>query len=517
MEKTFLEKLLDYYQITNEDYLDLIKPSSLEDFSIGHTFKDIFKAVNIAKESIKNNERIIVYGDYDADGIMGTSILVKMFKMLGKEISYYVPSRYIDGYGLNVENAIKIKDKFDLIITVDNGIVANEAIDILKEANKKVIVIDHHTVQLPLPNADAFIHPDVSLYGDIATSGAYCAFMFSYHMLGYYDKYLSTLAAISLISDMMPLKGYNRKLLKAVFSTYQDGEFLPITLLADKKPLDEGVIGSLIAPRINAIGRMIEDKSINLIVKYFVSDDPQYILTYFSYMTDINERRKEILKEASNDILKDLGDNSMVSNIDIKEGLIGLIANSIMNKIKKPAIVFTKAKDNTLKGSARSVEGFNIVEAFKKLDKYLIMYGGHALAGGCSIKEEDFDSFKHDFIELVHETGIEKIDQPSIDISINDINLDNYKIYHSFAPFGEAHKAPLLKISHLKVSSLTYSKGYEHILTKIGTNSKIVGFNISQLDLLNHPYIDIVGTLTSSSFKGFVNVEFHIKNYELKD
>lgn len=514
MAQDFFHLLLDYFQISEEEYHHLNEPTSLDSFSDGYSFKNIEEAVKIAKSSISNKEKILVYGDYDADGIMGTSILVKIFKHLNYDVSYYIPSRYLDGYGLTVEKAKKAIGKFDLVITVDNGIVATEAIQILKDNNIKVIVIDHHTVQLPLPNADAIVHPEVSEYGDVTTSGAYCAFMFSIAMLGYADKYLATLAAISLISDMMPLKKYNRKLLQAVFKDYKDNEFLQISLLAEHKDLDENVIGLSIAPKINAIGRMIEDSTVNYVVKYFVTDDIDYILTYFNYMESINEQRKIISKEASNNILKDLKDDAMVSLVDIKEGLIGLIANSIMNKINKPAIVFTKDNSGLLKGSARSVEGFNIVEAFKNLEKYMNQFGGHALAGGCSIKEENYENFKKDFISLVNSSDLKPLEKPHIDISLSDINYDNYLLLKTFSPFGENWKAPLFKINHIKVSSLTFSKTKEHILTKIGNNSKLVGFYISEDSLKDTDFINISGKLNISVFKNIITTEFHIEKVD---
>ena len=517
MDEKFLNALLSYYDISRSDYEELIADYDLSNFSLGHSFKGIEKAKDIALNAIKNKKRIIIYGDYDADGIMGTSILVKMFQMLNYEVSYYIPSRYIDGYGLNEENAKKCIGKFDLMITVDNGIVANEPIQILKDNGLEVIVIDHHTVQLPLPNADAIVHPEVSEYGEVATSGAFSAFMFTKEVLGYTDKYLATMAAISLISDMMPLRSYNRKLLKAVFKDYKENEFPQISLLAEHKPLDEKIIGALVAPKINAIGRMKEDKSINLIVKYFTSNDKEFILTYSDFITNTNNERKELGKETINNLLETANEEALVSKVDIKEGLIGLIANGIMNKFHKPAIVFTKDKDGNLKGSARSVEGFNIVEAFQKLEKYMLAYGGHALAGGCSIKESDFDSFKKDFITLVNESNIVVKDKKTVDISINDIDKDHYDIYQSFAPFGEDWKAPLLSLKGIKVEALQYSKSQEHILTRIGNSAKIVGFYISKESLKPYQYIDTVGCLESSSYKGIVSYEFHIEDYQVRN
>ena len=516
MNQTFLDKLLEYYHISYDDYLNLNKEVDWSYFTDTHHFEGVEKAAQIALDAVKNKEKIIIYGDYDCDGMLGTSILVKMFQYLGYEASFYIPSRYKDGYGINLENATKIKDKFDLIICVDNGIVANEAIDILKAANKKVLVIDHHTPQLPLPNADAIVHPQVSNYSELATSAGYCAFIFSYYVLGRIDKYLSILGMISVISDMMPLRDFNRYLLQKVFKEYKVGEFYPITLLSDSKSLDEGVVGSLLAPRINAIGRMVEDKNINLIVKYFTTDDEKFILTYFSYMIENNELRKAIHKEASDKILNNLNDDSMVSLVDVKEGLIGLIANSIVSKIKKPAIVFTYAKDDLLKGSARGVEGFNVVETFQKLSHHLEGFGGHSLAGGCSIKKENFEAFKRDFIDIVNNSTFEHVEKESIKISINDINVDNYHLIQSFAPFGINWEAPLLKLEGIKVSSLKYSKTHEHILTPIGTNSKLVGFYLGNEDLSSYQSINVLGQLSLSTYRGQTTIDFHIKSFEGK-
>lgn len=332
--------------------------------------------------------------------------------------------------------------------------------------------------------------------------------MLSRAYLGYTDKYLATLAAISLISDMMPLQKYNRNLLRAIFDSYKDDEFQSISLLANHQMLDENVIGMSIAPKINAIGRMITDKSINHIIKYFISDDKQFILSYFNYMNSVNEERKEILKDVSNSLF-DLDKDSYCYLLDIKEGLIGLVANSVMNKIKKPVIIFTKINEQHIKGSARSVEGFNIVDAFKSLEKYLTQFGGHALAGGCEMKISEFENFKKDFKSLVDSSNIVVNEKPAIDISINDISYDNYLYVKSLSPFGEGFKAPLFKINHIKVDTLSYSKNNEHILTNIGNNAKIVGFNLA-LIANKYPYIDITGKLTISKYKDKITSEFHI-------
>ena len=298
MNKSLLERLLDYYHLSYEDYLKITSKTSLDSFSNGHQFDDIDKAVNLVKDVVSNKGKIIIYGDYDADGIMGTSILAKMFQYLDVVVDYYIPNRYIDGYGINMIHAQEYVDaKYDLVITVDNGITAFEPIELLHNSGVKVLILDHHQTQDTVPVADAICHPIYSHFGEVSSSGAFTAFMFSIALLGRIDKYLSILASISLISDMMPLLEYNRNLLRSVFDIYKHGEFLAVDLLGDNEEFSEQLIGMKIAPRINSIGRLCEDTSINEIVKYFVTDDKTFILSYFSHIVEMNDARKILSKE----------------------------------------------------------------------------------------------------------------------------------------------------------------------------------------------------------------------------
>ena len=175
--KEFLERLLDYYHLTKDDYLKLIAPVSEDNFAYGHKFDRIDEVVSFVYSFVKENKKIIVYGDYDADGIMATSIIIKMFKYIGFEADYYIPNRYKDGYGLNLDKAKEIVEKgYDLVITVDNGISAFEGIDYLKSNNKSVVVFDHHEMQSVLPNCDFYLHPTLSNFGEVASSGAFVCF-----------------------------------------------------------------------------------------------------------------------------------------------------------------------------------------------------------------------------------------------------------------------------------------------------------------------------------------------------
>lgn len=515
MNKSLLEKLLDYYHISYDEYVYLTRDVSLDTFYKGHQFNDIDKALSVVKNAIANNDKIMIYGDYDADGIMGTSILVKMFQYLNVVVSYYIPSRYIDGYGLTLEHAKEyVENGFKLVITVDNGISAFEPIAYLKEHDVKVLILDHHQEQGEVPVADAICHPTYSKFGETASSGAFTAFIYSISMLGRVDKYLATLASISLISDMMPLKEYNRDLLRAVFKGYKQKEFLPIDLLADGEMLDETVIGMKIAPRINSIGRICEDTSINDIILFFTSDNEEYILNYFSYIVDMNDTRKNLSKENADNMYASEGEKAIVILGEFKEGLIGLIANSLVNKYHVPVVVFTKSLNNEYKGSARAPEGFNLVETFNKLSDLLTTFGGHALAGGCSLKAENYEEFKHGFLELAINTPIEYIEHPSIEINFSELNLENYELVNSFSPFGEAWKMPSFKIKHIRTDSLMFSRDGKHILTTLGSSLRLVGFNFSRDYMSDFTFVNVIGNIAKSSFRGNTYVEFRIKEIE---
>ena len=515
MKETLKQRLLDFYQIDESAYQELIKDSTIEDFAIGHHFDHMEEAVELVKEAVKNHKRIAIYGDYDADGIMGTSVLVKMFSYINYDVSYYIPSRYLDGYGLTLKYAEEaVKNNVGLLITVDNGVSAFEGIQYLRDHGVDVLILDHHTVQDELPPANYIIHPTYSHFSDIASSGAFTAFMFANDFLGYVDKYLATLASISLISDMMPLLDYNRRLLKAVISHYQEGEFLAIDLLKDGEEFNENSIGMRIAPKINALGRMIETDEINKIIPYFVSEDRELILNYINWINETNESRKNLSKLAV-DTVKDIAleEEAIVIISDAKEGLLGLIATHLCNTYHIPSIVFAKEMNGeTLKGSCRAPQGFNVVDAFNQLNDIILSSGGHALAGGCSIKISDFDIFKTRFIEIVKKATIEEYVEKNIPLGLTEVNFENYELVKSFSPFGESWPAPTFSIPRILSSSLTFSRDYKHILTYIGQGVKLVGFNFPKADVTQMRYIDLYGKMRTSTYRGLITLEFGIKD-----
>ena len=513
MESLF-KRLLAFYHINEDDYRLLTMDVNEDNFASGHSFKDMDQCVRVVKEAIANNKKIFIYGDYDADGIMSTSILVKMFKMLNYPVSYHIPNRYTDGYGLNLQRSQEIVDNgFDLLITVDNGITAYEGIENAKKNGLQVLVFDHHQPGDVLPNCDYILHPSVSEFGETATSAGFVTFMFAKSFLGYFDYYLATLASISLVSDMMPLVSYNRNLLRLMIKEYSNHPSLSVDLLKEKEAFNEGTIGMKIAPKINAIGRLIDDDSLlSRTVEFFVSDDKNLLLNYNEWINQINLERKELTKEAvenSKDI--DVDAPAIIGVISQKEGIIGLIANNFVKKYHKPTIIF--ALDQTgevYKGSARSPEGLNIVDTFAKLSEYLEAYGGHAMAGGCSVKKENFEAFKEAFINIASETKVIKKEVETIPLYINEITQENYDLIGTFSPFGECWSSPYFSLPRIRVASLMYSRDSQHILTSIGNNSRLTGFYFSKDNMSQYQFVDMLGTLRLSTYYNKTTVEFLI-------
>lgn len=511
----FLEKLCSFLHITKEDYQALTLPPSIDHLASYQQFSDMDKVVDLILESIQNKEKIFIYGDYDCDGIMSTSILVKAFEKMGIKVGYYIPSRYKDGYGLNVDKVLLAHEKgYQMIITVDNGVCQFEAIQKAKDLGMKVIVTDHHALPEERVMADYILHPLYSHYGDVVCCGAYVAFMLSWALLKEVDPYLLDLAAIATISDMMELKDYNREIVRLALKDFETNDYPAIRLLAGEEKIDEQIISIIIAPKVNAIGRVVESTQVNRLVQYFTTPNEEERKLIFQMIVEGNDRRKEWTKKACENLVIDDNEAAIVAISDQKEGLIGLIANRLLQQYNKPVIIFAYSEElGVLKGSARSKNGFSIMEAFQELKPYFIVSGGHALAGGCSIKKEAFEDFKNAFIDYAKLHPITEEKKEAIQLSLDEITVQNYEIYRSLAPYGVGFEAPQFEVDGLQVSSLSFISKGEHIMTPISMKTKLVGFHINQSSLSNFKTIDIFGNMKMNYFHGKATLQFMIQSY----
>ena len=514
----FQRKVLLYLNIKESDIPELTKKVTFDDLESPYVFLDMQKARDRILKAVNNNEKIMIYGDYDCDGISATSIMVKMFQILNRKVGYYIPSRYIDGYGINVNRAKQIIAKgYSLVITVDNGVAQDEALTLLKENNIDVILTDHHAVIKDLPPYYAFVHPEYKTsVNELKQCGAYVAFMLSIAVLNYVDPYLLTLASAATISDMMPIKSYNRDLVKLSLDIINKDKTSPYHSLYNMdKVIDEDAFGFSICPKINAIGRIREDMSVNDLVRFFVTDDENIKRDILRMIDDVNNERKNILAEAINaiDFTKYENDKVIVERFDnISEGVIGLIAARLMNECLKPAIVLTKIHNqDVLKGSARSMEGLNIEDAFGELSSYLLAYGGHAGAGGLSLSIDNYEAFKVAVNHYAKDKNIIPPEEKYIEVYPNELTYDNYLFVKSLSPYGMEFPAPKFKLK-IDVSSVLYmGNEKQHFRGQLNPKCSFVAFNLSE-KLKNKKSVYVVGNLEYDDFKKGYNIKFKIND-----
>lgn len=382
---------------------------------------------------------LCIAGDYDADGVTSTSILYLSFKAMGfKDIHFYIPHRVEDGYGLSRKVIDKILDAYPdtkVIITCDNGCVAQDAVEYALSKGLQVCVTDHHELQESSKkihdDVSAFVHPRYGKFagfGDI--SGAEVTYKLSQGMLEDVDdselkEYLLQLATISVVSDVMPVastdksameKNENRELLrKGLKSMHEHLNFrlkvLADLMMVDVPTMDESTIGFYIAPAINAVGRLTSAKTA---VQFLISEDEESALMFATQMVYLNDERKR-LREEGLESIKPLVDEShdsiLVKKEGLLEGIIGILAGNLEDEYQKPTIVFTKCTINgkpAWKGSARSVDDvniFNVLNTVQTETNSIYAFGGHAGAAGLSVLDENWDDFEKSFYTHCHSSN----------------------------------------------------------------------------------------------------------------
>ncbi len=507
----FQSDVLSALSLSERDYQELIKEPSFNNLPNTDSYENFRVFIARIEEAITKSQRILVYGDYDADGILATTILKIAFTKRNYEVFTMIPSRYKDGYGLSVEVVKRIKKrKIDLIITVDNGISAFEAIDYASSVGIDVLVSDHHEMGPKLPAAKAIIHPDLRENNSINSCGAYMALLISYGLLGKFEEYLVALAGIATIADMMPLTLHNREIVRLALKFMNEFNYPALTLLNKSNLYTVKSLGMGIAPKINALGRLSQNYEANILVEYFTTTDALRRQTINHYINEVYEARKN-LSAGTPLSAEEVKNPALVTITDALEGVLGLLAQNYVKTYHKPAVVFTtSSEDETLlKGSARSGSGFSITNAFRELELYIVKSGGHEEAGGLTIKKEYFAKFKEGFNKLALLYPLTEKDEKVIVIGSADLTIENFAFIDALAPFGFAFPEPLFRIEDAKAINLTYSRDKKHIITNIQPTIKLVGFNFDQ-EMLNKSAYTFDGVFSKSEYNGRLSNDFII-------
>lgn len=468
---SLLAKIFAYRDYTSKE-IEMIFSKRLmyHDFSL---FSEAEITLERIHEAIENKEKICIYGDYDCDGILATAILVDAFRQLNVEAGFHIPSRLEDGYGLNKQRVEQIASKgYSLIITVDNGIKAHEAIERANELGIDVIVTDHHSCDEELPEAFSIIHTKISPdYPYKEISGGFVAYKLASALLKKHDKYLFCLAAITTISDMMPLLNENRSLVKRGLEFMNEGHYSQLDLLlGSNQNYSVTSIGFTIAPKINSFGRLSEIINPNHLVRYFRQDASIGILKAVSSKAiELNSKRQEMTNKQYQNVLTTLNseDKFLYSyQTKIHEGLIGLVAGKYTRQYKRPSFVMClDDKTNIYKGSARTIEGLSLNTIFKAAEDVLESYGGHALAGGFSVSQENIETFRQRLTVYLDEQ-LAQYQPPLVEVlevSDREISKEAVKQLEVLEPLGNGNDEIYFFAKDLLVKKVTSLSNGKHL------------------------------------------------------
>ena len=513
--KEILRKLKDYYSLSDSEFEERIAVPSVSDLPNPFIlYSDFHLLIDKLKEYIKENKKIVVYGDYDVDGLTSTSILVGTLQIMGVTPGYYIPSRYIDGYGINKTRVDQFIAKgYEVIITVDNGISEVETIDYAKSKGLEVIVIDHHEVTKDvLPNADFIFHQYICNISNYNISAAFLALMVSYGILGEYNEYFITLAGLAVFSDSMPVIHANLTLARLSLYYVNKYKYLQFTSLLNVVPTEitEEDYNYQVIPALNSVGRVDKTIWINNIVKYFLSSDKAYIQNTALKILSFNLERKEIIKKFDIASIKFTG-NIAFDYVSLPLGVVGLLANKTMSSYNKPAVLFTEdpSDNNLLVGSIRTPQGYKTSDVLSKECKFLVRYGGHDEAAGFTIDKKDIDLLKKTLDEMLVKVDEDETDEKYILLSAKDAQL-HYDAIKQFGPYGISFPSPLIGVE-IEDDKLAFSRSGEHMLSNFD-GLKVTYFNHTKDEFKSKSYI-FIGKLGTSVFKGITSIELKVSDF----
>ncbi|OOF69507.1 single-stranded-DNA-specific exonuclease RecJ [Rodentibacter caecimuris] len=472
-----LDRLYRSRQIKNATELDCTLAAMLPP----HLFCGMKSAVDLLVKSLQSQKKIVIVGDFDADGATSTALMVQALMQLGfSHVEYLVPNRFEQGYGLSIEVAKQaLEKKVELLITVDNGVSSFEGVDFLKEKNVQVLITDHHLPPERLPNADAIVNPNLSdcEFPSKSLAGVGVAFYVMLALrarlreLGIFDQQsqpnfseLLDLVALGTVADVVPLDHNNRIL------AYQGLQRIRaercrcgIRALAevanrDIRRFSASDLGFSIAPRLNAAGRL-DNMSVG--VELLLSDNMECARALALELDGLNQTRKEIeqgMKLEALEICRNLTAlqqqlplGVVLYQSDWHQGVLGILASRIKDQFHRPVIAFTQEQAGLLKGSARSVEGLHIRDALERIhSRYpdmIIKFGGHAMAAGLTIRQDLLDDFKKAFedvvIELLNKDQLQGTIWTDGELSVDFFNVETAELLKYSGPWGPAFPEPV--------------------------------------------------------------------------
>jgi single-stranded-DNA-specific exonuclease len=490
-----------------------------EKFHDPYLLKDMDKAVKRIKEAIENQDPILIFGDYDADGVSSTTVMMKTLTDLGAHVDFYIPNRFTEGYGPNEAAFRHAYDSgYKLIITVDTGISALNEAKLAKELGVDLIITDHHEPGPELPDCFAIIHPKLedSLYPFKELAGVGVAFKLAHALYEKVPEHLLEIAVIGTIADLVPLKDENRFIAKAGIQKLMRTNNIGLRALfkicsIDLSSITEETIGFSIGPRINAAGRLGDAAPA---VQLLLTEDPEEAMELANEIDGLNRNRQAIVNEITEEAIE-MVEKTFYSDQKVivigKEnwnaGVVGIVASRLVDKYYRPTIVLTYDHEKgTAKGSARSIDGFDLFQNLSLCRDILPHFGGHTAAAGMTLNIDDVVELRRRLNELAAEHLSEDMLIPVTkldgEFEIQEIQLDAVKEMLLLAPFGMENPKPKVLLKEAGISNFRkIGSDQNHLkitLEKKGFILDTIGFGLGRLydEVSPTSSISVIGELS---------------------
>lgn len=506
--------------VTNEEIFSFLYPD-VDLLQSPFDFTEMTKAVQLIKSTLKKNKKILVFGDYDCDGVGASAILYLALRNFNADVSVFIPSREEDGYGLNMESLKKAIEAYNpsLIITVDCGVQSIEEVAYLKYLGIDIIITDHHEPLEKLPDC-IVINPKTQDNYKTELCGAGVAFKLVEALFGFEEAYkYIDICAISTIADLVPLKNDNRIIVKKGLEKINKGETRPgileiIKLINEQNNARKNIstydIAFRIAPRLNAVGRL---STAYVAFELLVSDCNQTIIDKAQILNIENKKRQDLCEKTISEAFEKLNNYDIPNSKIIvlydqfwEAGIVGIVASKIAEEFNRPTIILTNQSDGLLRGSGRSIDGINLYEILSNNSQHLNSFGGHAMAAGLTLKDCDLENFVDACNEYISNLYKDNIFVPKttyeLELTIDELNINFSSELSLLEPFGIGNREPLFKIQVKKLSTTRIGKK-PHMKCQVNKNFQMVFFN----------KIGYIGVLEEDIKK---NLYFKIKEEEFR-
>ena len=509
---------------TEEALRDFLEPS-LDQLHDPYELHDMDKAVTRIRQAIENYEQILIYGDYDADGMTSASIVKEALEQLGAECQVYLPNRFTDGYGPNasVYKYFIENQGISLIVTVDNGVAGHEAIELAQSMGVDVIVTDHHSMPEVLPDAYAIIHPEhpEASYPFKYLAGCGVAFKLATALLEEVQVELLDLVAIGTIADMVSLTDENRILVKYGLSVLKNTQRIGLQELfkiagIQENEVDEETVGFQIAPRLNALGRLDDP---NPAIELLTGFDEEEARDIALMINQKNEERKEIVQKIYDEAKTMVDLNKPVQVLageGWNPGVLGIVAGRLLEELHQPVIVLNIEND-LAKGSARSIEAVDIFEALDPHRDLFVAFGGHAGAAGMTLEASKLEALSQVLVAYIEDNQVDLSTKNELfldeELSLPDLTLETLKNFEKLAPFGMDNKKPVFYLKDFKVENArTMGAGNTHLKLKISQANvafEVVAFGLGNLatEFSQTKNLELAVTLSVNKWNGQTSLQ----------